>query len=128
MSVKTMSAFAPADDQRPLVSPRARLYELTTNGDFATWELHSELVLVCPELRRQSLALLPDPEAVAQPAAAVVEPPLPLRQVAPLEEPTSEPDSLLGFAVRQVAAMTRLGLQIIGAIVLLLLLTESFVH
>ena len=122
-----MSALVPVENQRPPVSPRASLYEMTTNGNVPTWELHSELVLVCPELRRQSLTLLPDPELVARPAATA-EPPLSLRQVGPAEEPSNEPDSLLGFAVRQVAAMTRLGLQIIGAVVLLLMFAEAFAY
>ena len=118
-----MSAPAPAENQRPLVSPRANLREVTTNGDAATWELHSELVLVCPELRRQSLALMPERAPDARPTPTAV----PLHVVVE-DEPSDEPDSLLGFTVRQVAAMTRLGLQIIGAVVLLMVLADSFVH
>lgn len=49
MSVQTMSALAPVENQRPLVSPPATLHELAANSDVPTWELHSELVLVCPE-------------------------------------------------------------------------------
>jgi hypothetical protein len=60
-----------------------------TNGDIEPWEVHSELVLVCPEVYKRALELLPDrnpnaflarvdpPTMVA--TGVLYEPPLPSR-------------------------------------------------
>ena len=39
--------------------------EPAANDEFEPWELHSELVLVCPEVKKRALELLPerDPDA-----------------------------------------------------------------
>jgi hypothetical protein len=52
----------------PAVEPEAPLFDesgLATNADIELWEVHSELVLVCPKVRKRAIERLPerDPEA-----------------------------------------------------------------
>ena len=91
----------------------------TAPTDFEPWELHSELVLVCPELRRRSLELLPEA------ADVLVKRPRPVVVVsAPAEEPALPHSSILRYAVRRVGEMTRLGLAIVGTVFVLAMLAE----
>jgi hypothetical protein len=107
-------ALRPVGDDPPR-SPAAP----PTQSDFEPWELHSELVLVCPELRRRSLELLPEA------ADVLVKRPRPVVVVsAPAEEPALPDSSILRYAVRRVGEMVRLGLTIVGAIFVLALLAE----
>ena len=89
--------------------------------DFQPWELHSELVLVCPELRRRSLELLPEP---ASDALARRPWPIPLSAPVAVDEPAVRPASILRYAVRRVGEMTRFGLAIVGTIFTLAMLAE----
>src|SRR5947208_14178186 len=59
-------AAMPSDEREP-----------ATNGDIEPWELHSELVLVCPEVCERARELLPerDPDAfLARPRGPVFSP------------------------------------------------------
>jgi len=86
-----------------------------------------QLVLVCPELRKRSLALLPELVPDARPTRTQVRTVL-LPPVSAADKLKHREESLLGFALRRIGSMTRLGLQIIGAIVMLLVLAQTFAH
>jgi hypothetical protein len=82
------------------------------------WELHSELVLVSPEVWRRSLELLPerDPDAfLVGPRRAPV---LPLL-------PHGLPAAVLGYAVRRLAGTARFAFIAIGGLVALASLAEA---
>jgi hypothetical protein len=88
------------------------------------WELHSELVLVCPALRRRSLELLPerDPEAFLVRAGVSVG-----DDVAPVEEDGSEAvraSSVAAYAAWRAAQATRGGFFLVGSIAALAALAE----
>jgi hypothetical protein len=104
---------------RPVADPPTSPEGAAAQAGFQPWELHSELVLVCPELRRRSLELLPEA------ADVLVKRPRPVVVVsAPAEEPALPDSSILRYAVRRVGEMVRLGLTIVGAIFVLALLAE----
>jgi hypothetical protein len=93
------------------------------NEDFQPWELHSELVFVCPDLRRRSLELLPEPASdvlAGRPRPIPVSAPAPV----PAGEPAVRPVSLPRYALHRVGEMTRLGLTIVGTIFTLAMLAE----
>ena len=129
-----MSAVAAIDNVVPLSrQPRAGLREVmppvdasTRQADFQPWELNSELVLVCPDLRSRSLELLPD----RAPELATTTPQRPIAlPVSAVGE--DEPDLLgvvLRFAAHRLSEAVRFGLAIIGALVLLALLAETLAH
>jgi hypothetical protein len=105
---------------RPALRPVADPPTAPAPADFESWELRSELVLVCPELRQRSLELLPEPASDAlakRPRPVIVVP-------APSEEPALPHSSILRYAVRRVGETVRLGLTIVGAIFVLALLAE----
>jgi hypothetical protein len=112
---------------RPLADP-AYLHDAETPvEEIQPWELHSELVLVSPELRRRSLKLLPDASDVL-----VRRPRRPLAAVAPAPEPTPEPEvreiGVLRYTAHRVAEVIRFGLAIVGAIFTLAMIAEALPH
>jgi hypothetical protein len=106
---------------RPVVDPpRSPPAAAAAQADFEPWELHSELVLVCPELRQRSLELLPEPASDAlakRPRQVILVPP-------PADESALPHEGILRYAVRRVGEMTRLGLAIVGTVFTLAMLAE----
>jgi hypothetical protein len=116
---------------RPVAHPRA-------HEDVQPWEIHSELVLVDPELRRRSLELLPEIDLdarLARPPEPIVlaplAPPAPAAAPAPPATPASvetepavESIGFLRYMVHRVIDITRFGLAVIGAIFVLAMLSE----
>jgi hypothetical protein len=106
--------------------------------DFQPWEIHSELVLVDPELRGRSLELLPEIDLDPAPARAPqpillaplapaepIAPPVPAAALATAEdEPAFETVGIFRYAVHRVVDITRLGLAIVGAVFALAMLAE----
>jgi hypothetical protein len=81
------------------------------------WELHSELVLVSPEVWRRSLELLPerDPDAfLVGPRRAPAKPQL----------PHGLPAAVFGHAVRRLVETARIALVTIGGLAALASLAE----
>jgi hypothetical protein len=106
----------------------AELHEGIEN--FQLWELHSELVLVDPELRRRSLQMLREREqelSAAPPPRPVLVPP-PVEAPVPTDDVQVERTSVVRYAARRVGEAVRLGLTIIGALVLLALLAQAIAH
>jgi hypothetical protein len=101
--------------------PQLRVVESPPAEQIEPWELHSELALVCPEVRRCALERLPlrDPDAV-------------LRRARPIEGPrasANEPSwpALPGAAVYvlwRLYQATRTALFIVAALVLLASVAE----
>lgn len=108
----------PCAELRPLRDAASPAEEAarSSNG-FRPWELHSELVLVDPELRLRSLQLLPEP-ALAAPGHR------PTVMAAPANGSPARTGTILGYAVRRIAEMTRFGLVILGAVFALMMLAE----
>jgi hypothetical protein len=95
--------------------------EPAANGDIEPWELHSELSLVCPEVRERARELLPerDPDAFLtrprqpdslSPAVAVPAPSLPL--------------AALAYALWRLGEVTRSAAVAVTAVIVLALLAE----
>jgi hypothetical protein len=96
--------------------------------EFELWELHSELVLVCPELRTRSRELLPERD----PHAFLTERPR-LTLVPPEGASERRPDARLPavallYALSQMARVLSTGLAAIGLVVGLALLLDVLVH
>lgn len=82
------------------------------------WELHSELVLVSPEVWRRSLELLPDrdPDAfLVGPRRAPAEPRL----------PHGLPAAVFGYALWRLVGAARFSLLAVGGLVALASLAEA---
>jgi hypothetical protein len=129
----------PVEKHLPLdAPPRPALHPVVHPGaheDFQPWEIHSELVLVDPELRRRSLELLPEIDLDARPdrppkpiVLASFAPAVPGTApaiAAPVEaEPAVESVGFLRYMVHRVVDVTRFGLAVIGAIFVLAMLSE----
>jgi len=88
------------------------------------WELHSELVLVCPEVCRRALELLPerDPDAflagLRQPSS------LPSTATDERELSPGLPAAIFRYALWRVGQTARVGLLTAGAVVALASLAE----
>jgi len=88
------------------------------------WELHSELVLVCPEIRERARELLParDPDAflartrepASRPAATAVD----------AQPATRPPLAVVLYALWRLAETVRTALFVVGGVVALALLAE----
>jgi len=94
----------------------------------AQWELHSELILVCPELRRRARELLPerDPDGLlVKPAALLLEPACSRKQS---RLDLHMPAAVLVYGVQRLVEMARFGLIAIGCLVLLVSLADIFIH
>jgi|SRR6266498_4317123 hypothetical protein len=95
-----------------------------TNGDIQPWELHSELVLVCPEVCKRALELLPerDPDAfLARPREPIV-----LALGTPDEGQFAHglPASVFGYVVWRLVETARSALFAVGGLVALASLVE----
>jgi hypothetical protein len=87
-------------------------------AEIQPWELHSELVLVCPEVWKRALELLPDrdPDAfLVGPRRAPAEPVL----------PHGLPAALFGYALWRLAETARIALAAIGGLAALASLAEA---
>jgi hypothetical protein len=94
------------------------------NGDIEQWELHSELVLVCPEVCKRALELLPerDPYAFLARSREPI-----LFPTAPADEEELElglPETVVGYAFRRILDTAQFGLFAIGGLVALASLAE----
>ena len=93
------------------------------NADIQPWELNSELVLVCPELRRLSLASLSEPDS----GAVHAELQLPVTLPSPAQAQLGvEPLGIVGYAGQRMGDTVRNGLSIIGALFTLAMLAQIF--
>jgi len=100
-------------------------HEPATNSDPEPWELHSELVLVCPEVRERARELLPerDPDAfLARPREPVL---LPAGTVDEAHHTTSLPVAVIGYALWRLAETARSAFLAVAAVVALALLAEA---
>jgi hypothetical protein len=94
------------------------------NGDFQPWELHSELVLVCPEVCERARELLPerdpDPFIARAPKPVVL-------QVGSSNAVTSArlPTALVGYMFWRVVETAWCALVAVGAVVALTLLADA---
>jgi hypothetical protein len=87
-------------------------------SDVKPWELHSELVFVCPEVWKRALELLPERD----PDAFLRRPP----QVASGEPSGSLPTAVVGYALLRLLETASCGLVAVGAVVALALLADAF--
>lgn len=132
--LRPLAHFVPLDD------------EPAPHDGFQPWELHSELVLIDPELRRRSLELLPEidleaaparsPQPLRAPLAPVAAPqPIvllsPLAPTAPIAAPAPVEDEravksigIFRYLGHRVVDITRLGLAIVGTIFVLAMVAE----
>jgi hypothetical protein len=95
-----------------------------TNGGIEAWELHSELVLVCPEVRKLALELLPKPDTdacLARPSEPVL---LPTGTVDDAQRATSVPAAVVGYALWRLLETARIAFFTAGMVVALALLAE----
>jgi hypothetical protein len=94
------------------------------NRDIEPWELHSELILVCPEVSERARELLPerDPDAflsrLRKPAPALETAP---DAVAIAPRPSV---AVVAYALWRLAETARVALVAVGAVVVLALLAE----
>lgn len=98
--------------------------EPTQNGGLEPWELHSELVLVCPEVRERARELLPErnPDAFL---ARSREPILRLAgTIDEVQHTTSLPVAVIGYAFWRLAETARSALIAVVAVVALALLAQ----
>jgi hypothetical protein len=95
------------------------------NGDIQPWELHSELVLVCPEVCERARELLPerDPDAfLASRRRPVL---FPEGTVDEVQQKTNLPVAVLGYALWRLLETARSALIALGGVVALALLAEA---
>ena len=86
--------------------------------DIEPWELHSELVLVSPEVCRRALELLPERD----PYAFLVGP---RRAPAEARLPHGLPAAVFGHAVRRLVETARIALVTVGGLAALASLAEA---
>jgi hypothetical protein len=99
-------------------------HEPASNAEIEPWELHSELVLVCPEVKKRALELLPerDPDAFLAIAREPVSRPAGMAVAA---QPTTRlPVAVFGYALWRLAETARTALFVVGGVVALALLAE----
>jgi hypothetical protein len=97
--------------------------EPAADADVEPWELHSELVLVCPEVRECARELLPerDPDAFLARVRAPVLLPAGTDEA---QQATSLPVAVVGYALWRLAETARSALIAVSAIVALALLAQ----
>jgi hypothetical protein len=115
--------------ERPAVlgpeEKRVDEHKPATNRDPEPWELHSELVLVCPEVRERARELLPerDPDAfLARPREPVFRPVATPDQAQPS---ASLPAAVLVYTLWRFAETARTALFVFVGAVALALLAEA---
>jgi hypothetical protein len=93
------------------------------NGDVEPWELHSELVLVCPEVRERARELLPgrDPETSRSRLRALASS---SSGTDPFANAPKLPVAVVGYALWRLAETARSALVVIAAVVALAVLAE----
>jgi hypothetical protein len=98
--------------------------EPAANGDIEPWELHSEISLVCPEVRERARELLPerDPDAFLARAREPIL--LPAGMIEEAHQTTSLPVAVVGYALWRLAETTRSALVAVAAVVALALLAQ----
>jgi len=104
---------SPVDEQEP-----------PANGDVELWELHSELVLVCPEVRERARELLPERDPDAFLARAQERVLLPAGTIDEAQNTTSLPVAVVAYALWRLAETARSALFALGAVVALALLAQ----
>jgi len=95
-----------------------------TNRGCEPWELHSELVLVCPEVRKLALELLPKSDTapfVARPREPVL---LPMGPVDNTQRTTNVPAAVVGYTLWRLLETARIAFFTAGVVVALALLAE----
>jgi len=98
--------------------------EPAANPAIAPWELHSELVLVCPEVKKRALELLPerDPDAFLPRAREPVSRPA---GTAVAAQPTTRlPVAVFAYVLWRLVETARTALFVVGGVVALALLAE----
>ena len=94
------------------------------NVEIGLWEMHSELALVCPNVRRCARERLPgrDPDAFSERPRARISPSSDAADEAPYPESLSL--AVLGYTLWRVAETARTALVALGAVVGLALLAQ----
>jgi hypothetical protein len=95
-----------------------------SNAEIELWEMHSELALVCPKVRRCARELLPerDPDAFLDRPRAPISPSRDTADETPY--PESLPLAVLGYTLWRLAEAARTALLALGAVVVLALLAQ----
>jgi hypothetical protein len=96
------------------------------NTAIEPWEVHSELVLVCPEVYKRALELLPerDPEAFQhRPRDPIV---LAAGTADKAQNADSLPVAVLGYALWRLAETARTAFWAVGTVIALALLAQVF--
>jgi hypothetical protein len=111
---------------RPEAPGEARVHDPGPGAhpDIEGWELQSELVLVCPEVRKRAMELLPerDPDAfLARPRAAISPTAGTVTEAGPA---TSLPVAVLSYALWRLIETARSAVLAVGGAVVLALIAE----
>jgi len=95
-----------------------------SNAEIELWEMHSELALVCPNVRTCARELLPerDPDAFLDRPRAPICPSSDTADEAPYPESLSL--AVLGYTLWRLAETARTALLALGAVVALALLAQ----
>jgi hypothetical protein len=95
-----------------------------SHGEIEVWELHSELALVCPTVRKTALGLLP----VSDPHAFLNRPRAPILLSGNAADTAGRVESLpvavVGYTLWRLAETARTALFALGAVVALALLAQ----
>jgi hypothetical protein len=86
--------------------------------------LHSELVLVCPEVRKLALELLPKPDTAPFGARSRQPVLLPMGPVDNTQRTTSVPAAVVGYTLWRLLETARIAFFTAGVVVALALLAE----
>jgi hypothetical protein len=99
--------------------------EPVANRDIEPWELHSELVLVCPDVCKRARELLPerDPDAFLAGARDPVL--VKANTIDGAQRAASLPIAVAGYTLWRLLETARIGLLIVGGTVALALLAEA---
>jgi hypothetical protein len=95
-----------------------------SSAEIELWEMHSELALVCPQVRKRARELLPerDPHAFVDGPRAPISPRSDTADEAPY--PESLPLAVVGYTLWRLAETARTALLALGAVVALALLAQ----
>ena len=94
------------------------------NVDIEPWEVHSELVLVCPDVCRRARELLPERDPDAFLARSPESIPLATDSSGEASVDANLPGAVLGYALWRVAETVRTALIVFGAVVALALAAQ----
>jgi hypothetical protein len=112
--------------QRMIVEPDPHIVSEPEpfNAEIGLWEMHSELALVCPKVRRCARERLPErsPDALSERPRARISPSTDTAHEAPYPESLSL--AVLGYTIWRVAETARTALVAVGAVVALALLAQ----